>query len=158
MLRLLRFQRQGIVTKQLKKSRLQGYHGTTDGRALVPLGQPASRALVPFRQTPAKDAITLRPYQEECIKTCIESITSGAGITRIGVSLPPGSGKTVMFCTLISLLPSPKDRPDASRSLILVDSIELAKQAAEQLSAICPHLTAEIEQGQGRWATGSADV
>ncbi|KAG8963437.1 hypothetical protein FRC00_006474, partial [Tulasnella sp. 408] len=53
-----------------------------------------------------------------------------------------------MFCTLISLLPSPKDRPDASKSLILVGSIELAKQAAEQLSAICPHLTVEIEQGK----------
>ncbi|KAG8925733.1 hypothetical protein FRC00_003685, partial [Tulasnella sp. 408] len=158
MLRLLRFQRQGIVTKHFTKPRLQGYHGTTEGRALVPLGQPATRALVPFRQTPAKDTITLRPYQEECINTCIDLITSGAGITRIGVSLPPGSGKTVIFCTLISLLPSPKDRPDASKSLILVDSVELAKQAAEKLSAICPHLTVEIEQGQARRATGSADV
>ncbi|KAG9041263.1 hypothetical protein FS837_012482 [Tulasnella sp. UAMH 9824] len=158
MLRLLRFQPKLIITKQYTKLRLQSYHGGTEGRALARLDQPTTRALVPFRQTTGKDTITLRPYQEDCINTCIEVITSGAGITRIGVSLPPGSGKTVMFCTLISLLPSPKDRPNASKSLILVDSIELAKQAAEQLSAICPHLTVEIEQGKARRATGSADV
>ncbi|KAG8987509.1 hypothetical protein FRB90_003307, partial [Tulasnella sp. 427] len=101
----------------------------------------------------------LRPYQEECVNSCLTTLTSDGGrVTRIGVSLPTGSGKTNMFCTLISRLPPPPDRPNATQSLILVGSIELARQAAAQLRLLCPDLTVEIEQGQKHRASGLADV
>jgi superfamily II DNA or RNA helicase len=37
--------------------------------------------------------VKLRPYQEECIRICLEEYTKG--IRRQAVSLPVGSGKTV---------------------------------------------------------------
>ncbi|KIO24974.1 hypothetical protein M407DRAFT_25721 [Tulasnella calospora MUT 4182] len=120
---------------------------------------------VPLRnahvQPPATQPPTfrLRPYQEECVNSCLNTLTDDdSRVTRIGVSSPTGSGKTTMFCTLISRLPPPPDRPNATQSLILVGSIELARQAAAQLRILCPELTVEIEQGQKHRATGLADV
>ncbi|KAG8916856.1 hypothetical protein FRC01_002836, partial [Tulasnella sp. 417] len=101
----------------------------------------------------------LRPYQEDCVNSCLKTLADDDGrVTRIGVSSPTGSGKTTMFCTLISRLQPPSNRPNATQSLILVGSIELARQAAAQLQILCPDLTVEIEQGQKHRATGRADV
>ncbi|KAJ7092677.1 P-loop containing nucleoside triphosphate hydrolase protein [Mycena epipterygia] len=109
-----------------------------------------------LRQFSSLPDVTLRPYQEQCLLACTEALESGA--TRIGVSLPTGSGKTTVFISLLSRIPAPPSNPRASRSLIVVNSIELARQSAEQVSRLFPHWTVEIEQGTKHKASGSADV
>lgn len=128
--------------------------------AAVRKTQDAPQLKVSAQPPPAPPpTFRLRPYQEECVNSCLKTlIADEGGVTRIGVSSPTGSGKTTMFCTLISRLPPPPDRPNATQSLILVGSIELARQAAAQLRVLCPDLTVEIEQGQKHRATGLADV
>ncbi|KAI0257368.1 P-loop containing nucleoside triphosphate hydrolase protein [Lactifluus subvellereus] len=100
--------------------------------------------------------LTLRPYQESCLKACLDAHSSGA--SRIGVSLPTGAGKTAVFISLLSRLESRKDKPDAKRSLVIVNSIELAKQAAAQAKHQRPDWTVEIEQGGKHRASGDADL
>ncbi|KAJ7103579.1 P-loop containing nucleoside triphosphate hydrolase protein [Mycena belliarum] len=100
--------------------------------------------------------VILRPYQEQCLLACTEALDSGA--TRLGVSLPTGSGKTTVFVSLLSRIAAPASNPHASRSLIVVNSIELARQSAEQVGRLFPHWTVEIEQGVKHKASGLADV
>jgi len=117
--------------------------------------------------------ITLRPYQEACIQSCLDAIH--AGQSRIGVSSPTGSGKTTvcsspafglvgslilskMFVSLIDRLPPLPARPEAKRSLIIVNSVELVRQTAESVRHLFPNLTVEVEQGQRNSASGYADV
>ena len=100
--------------------------------------------------------LTLRPYQEICLKACLDAHSSGA--SRIGVSLPTGAGKTAVFISLLSSLEPRKGRPDAKRSLVIVNSIELAKQAAAQAKHQRPDWTVEIEQGSKHRASGDADL
>jgi len=101
-------------------------------------------------------SVTLRPYQEACLQACIDALDSG--ISRIGVSLPTGSGKTTVFVSLLARIHPPRSNPRAQRSLIIVNSIELAIQAATQTKALFPHWSVEIEQGAKHNASGSADV
>lgn len=98
--------------------------------------------------------LVLRPYQESCIESCLGALASGH--SRIGVSLPTGSGKTTIFITLLSRL-SPH-QPTATRSLIIVNSIELAHQTANQARKLLPDLSVEIEQGSRHEASGEADL
>ncbi|KAG8925440.1 hypothetical protein FRC02_009683 [Tulasnella sp. 418] len=98
----------------------------------------------------------LRPYQEECVTACLEALDQG--ITRIAVSSPTGSGKTTVFCSLIGRIQPPPDNSRATRALILVNAIELAKQAAEAVRSMYPDLHVEIEQGQKHKASGMADI
>jgi ATP-dependent helicase IRC3 len=100
--------------------------------------------------------LTLRPYQENCLKACLDAHNSGA--SRIGVSLPTGAGKTAVFISLLSWLEPRDGRPDAKRSLVIVNSIELAKQAAAQAKHLRPDWTVEIEQGGKHRASGDADL
>lgn len=100
--------------------------------------------------------VRLRPYQEHCLVACTEALASGA--TRIGVSLPTGSGKTTVFISLLSRISTPVASPTAVRSLIIVNSVELARQSAEQVAKILPHCSVEIEQGSKYRATGLADM
>jgi len=109
--------------------------------------------------TPAEvnaNPVVLRSYQNECIQSCLEALASG--ITRIGVSLPTGSGKTTVFLSLLSQIPSPPSNPNATRSLVIVNSIELARQSAEQAARLFPKWSVEIEQGTKHCATGLADM
>ncbi|EGO03145.1 hypothetical protein SERLA73DRAFT_101266 [Serpula lacrymans var. lacrymans S7.3] len=98
--------------------------------------------------------VNLRPYQISCIDACTNAIKSGSN--RIGVSLPTGAGKTTVFIFLLSKIRAPS--PQTSRSLIIVNSVELAQQAAEQAKALFPHWDVEIEQGVKYRASGIADV
>jgi len=100
--------------------------------------------------------ILLRPYQEQCLDACIGALDAGS--TRIGVSLPTGSGKTTVFVSLLSRLASPPTSQDATRSIIIVNSIELARQSAEQVARLFPNWHVEIEQGAKHQASGLADV
>lgn len=100
--------------------------------------------------------VVLRPYQESCLDACTAALDSGA--TRIGVSLPTGSGKTTVFISLLSRILPPAKNPKATRSLIVVNSIELARQSAAQAEALFPDWVVEIEQGVKHKASGLADV
>ncbi|KAH7883536.1 P-loop containing nucleoside triphosphate hydrolase protein [Phlebopus sp. FC_14] len=100
--------------------------------------------------------VVLRPYQESCLEACRSALKAGA--TRIGVSLPTGAGKTTVFTTLLAQIPAPLQSPLATRALVIVNSIELARQAAAQALAIHPEWRVEIEQGPKHKASGLADV
>lgn len=97
--------------------------------------------------------ITLRPYQDECVRECLAALQRGA--TRIGVSSPTGSGKTTIFSELMRRIPAP---PGAGRVLVLVNAVALAVQAADTVRALLPGLHVEIEQGTRYVASGLADV
>ncbi|KAJ7596983.1 P-loop containing nucleoside triphosphate hydrolase protein [Mycena floridula] len=101
-------------------------------------------------------AVVLRPYQEQCLIACQEALARG--ISRIGVSLPTGSGKTTVFISLLSRIASPPESPLARKSIIIVNTIELARQSAEQVTRLFPEWSVEIEQGVKYKATGLADV
>ncbi|KAI0708257.1 P-loop containing nucleoside triphosphate hydrolase protein [Earliella scabrosa] len=102
--------------------------------------------------------ITLQPYQEECLDACLKAIQEGR--TRIGVSLPTGSGKTTIFLHLLSrLCARHRDDSDtsATQSLVLVNSVELAQRTSEQAKTLFPEWTVEIEQG-AQYASGEAHL
>ncbi|KAL1951850.1 hypothetical protein VTO73DRAFT_999 [Trametes versicolor] len=105
--------------------------------------------------TRLEKAVVLRPYQESCLEACIDALKAGS--TRIGVSLPTGSGKTTVFISLLSRLPSARDAPEATRSLVIVNSVELAQQTAAQATRLFPEWRVEIEQGKHH-ASGTADL
>jgi hypothetical protein len=52
----------------------------------------------------------------------------------------------------------PRANTQANRALIIVNSIELALQAAAQAEKLFPHWSVEIEQGAKHQASGSADM
>jgi superfamily II DNA or RNA helicase len=98
----------------------------------------------------------LRPYQESCLVACVDALR--AGVSRIGVTLPTGAGKTRVFISLLDQISSPPEKPEATRSLVIVNTIELARQAASQVEAMFPSWEVEIEQGGKHKASGEADV
>ncbi|THV07737.1 P-loop containing nucleoside triphosphate hydrolase protein [Dendrothele bispora CBS 962.96] len=98
--------------------------------------------------------VTLRPYQEQCLSACEDALEGGN--SRIGVSLPTGAGKTTIFISLLARIKS--SSPKSTRSIVIVNSVELARQTAEQVSRLFPSWTVEIEQGARYKASGSADV
>lgn len=103
--------------------------------------------------THLEGGINLRPYQHEAIAACLSALKSG--LTRIGVSSPTGSGKTVMFMELASRV---RATPEAYRTLILVSSVELANQAERAAKRVLnTGWKVEVEQGSRR-ASGMADV
>lgn len=99
-------------------------------------------------------AVVLRPYQQSCIQACTEALASGA--TRVGVSLPTGSGKTTVFLALLAQIASKSQA--ASKSLVIVNNVELAQQTAAQAAKLFPDWTIEIDQGSKHVATGQADM
>lgn len=99
-------------------------------------------------------ATALRPYQEECISTCLEEFSRG--ITRQAVSLPVGSGKTVVFANLISRLP--EIGPGGKKVLILAHRDELLTQAQRQIQRFAPRLRVSIERGRYNCDHESDDV
>ena len=98
--------------------------------------------------------IVLRPYQEHCLKSCLEALQNG--VSRIGVSLPTGSGKTTVFIELLSRLRATSDL--GTRALVIVNSIELARQSAATAQQLYPKWSVEIEQGAKHNASGLADL
>jgi len=115
-----------------------------------------SRFLTTQPQLHKVSPLILRPYQEICLKACLDAHTAGA--SRVGVSLPTGAGKTAVFISLLSRLGPRNGRPDATKSLVIVNSIELAKQAAAQARHLRPDWVVEMEQGSKHRASGDADL
>ncbi|KAJ6786743.1 hypothetical protein PWT90_01999 [Aphanocladium album] len=109
----------------------------------------ASTATTPKPQKPQ-----LRDYQQECIKSVINSLK--AGHKRVGISLATGSGKTVIFTQLIDKIHARADS-GGERTLILAHRRELVEQAAHHCRLAYPDKSIEIEMGSLH-ATGTADI
>ncbi|KAI9366752.1 P-loop containing nucleoside triphosphate hydrolase protein [Zopfochytrium polystomum] len=77
---------------------------------------------------------TLRPYQEECIAASLKAFEEG--VKRQAVSLPVGSGKTVIFSNLIPRIPVKVE--GATRTLVLAHRGELLEQAKTQIQNNAP--------------------
>ena len=83
----------------------------------------------------------LREYQRECINVCLRELSDG--IRRQAISLPVGSGKTVVYSKLkvvFSELIQHIKHKRASRTLILAHRYELLTQAANHIKKTYPHL------------------
>lgn len=95
----------------------------------------------------------LRPYQEACLSASLAAIKRG--VKRMAVSLPVGSGKTVILSSLIPCIPCPS--PTAKRTLLLAHRDELLQQAIRALKKNSPHLSISLDQGRQR-AGQTSDV
>ena len=91
----------------------------------------------------------LRPYQRECIQRIVESYK--ANRRRVLVSLPTGTGKTVVFASFPRALRMKK------KMLVLAHRDELLEQAREKLLHVAPDVPVTIEQAQ-RHADPAAQV
>ncbi|SCU95931.1 LAME_0F14136g1_1 [Lachancea meyersii CBS 8951] len=124
-------------------------------RRALALYSPARLRVFQFLTIRSYAVISLRPYQQECIDKCVESINRGQ--KRIGVSLATGSGKTVIFSSLINQLRSASGHVKY-RALVLVHRRELALQACKVLKTLFPHLDVQVEMGRAHCNIESADV
>lgn len=88
-------------------------------------------------------AIELRPYQRESI----QSIREGwrRRVRRPLIQLPTGTGKTIVFSSIISAA-AMKDR----RAIVLAHRDELISQAADKLISVAPELAMSIGRVQGK--------
>lgn len=86
--------------------------------------------------------LDLRPYQKEALVRVREAYK--AGKRRVLVSLPTGTGKTVVFAHLPSTLRMKK------RLLVLAHREELLVQAQDKFRSVDPQLKVELEQAGAR--------
>src|SRR2546426_3819363 len=93
--------------------------------------------------------LNLRPYQTEALMSVRDAYK--AGKRRVIVSLPTGTGKTVVFAYFPSALKMRK------RLLVLAHREELLIQAQDQFRSIDSDLKVEIEQA-GERASADAQV
>src|ERR671919_2478878 len=84
--------------------------------------------------TASRPTLALRPYQYEAIE--VVNNAHQDGLTRPLVSLPTGTGKTVVFAHLID--------QRGGRSLVLAHRDELIRQAADKLLMVNPGLDVGI--------------
>lgn len=104
------------------------------------------------RSTRHASSISLRPYQMDCIQSCLSAI--GDGKNRIAVSLATGGGKTVIFSHLTDQV-VPQGVRD--QTLIVVHRRELVEQAANHCREACPNSTIDVEMSHHH-ASGAADI
>ncbi len=93
--------------------------------------------------------ITLRDYQKECLESIYEGYKRG--IRRQLVSLPTGSGKTVIFSDF------PRYFKMKKQMIVLAHRAELLDQARDKICRANPGLKVEVEQA-GRSADPESDV
>lgn len=80
----------------------------------------------------------LRPYQQECLESILACYRRGQ--RRVLVSLPTGTGKTVVFANLPNFFKMKR------RMLMIAHRQELLDQAANKFAATVPDLSIGIEQ------------
>lgn len=93
--------------------------------------------------------LELRPYQQECLRSLLSAYR--AGRRRVLVSLPTGTGKTVVFSAF------PRFFQMKRRLLVLAHREELLEQAHHKFQLAHPELRVEIEQA-ARHASDDAQV
>jgi superfamily II DNA or RNA helicase len=91
--------------------------------------------------------LTLRPYQTEALERVRDAYR--AGKRRVLVSLPTGTGKTVVFAHFPRVFKMKK------RLLVLAHREELLLQAEHKLRSVSPELMVGIEQAAARAAAGA---
>ncbi|KAI8902916.1 P-loop containing nucleoside triphosphate hydrolase protein [Globomyces pollinis-pini] len=89
-------------------------------------------------------SVVLRPYQKACIDATLNAFTEDH--QRVAVSMPVGSGKTVILSHLIPKIPTPF--PMATKTLVLAHRQELLFQAYKTVERTLPHLRLGIDQGR----------
>ena len=88
--------------------------------------------------------LALRPYQEDALRTIAERVRAGA--RRLLLSMPTGSGKTIVFSHLSERLGlGPQDRV-----LILAHRDELVQQAVDKYRSVDPRSLIGIEKADAR--------
>jgi ATP-dependent helicase IRC3 len=87
------------------------------------------------------EILFLRPYQREAVDRIFADWS--AGRRRLLLTLPTGTGKTVVFCEIIRRLLAEGGGP----VLIVAHREELLMQAREKLLRVAPHLRVELERG-----------
>ena len=85
---------------------------------------------------------TLRPYQRQCLERLRQRYREGK--RRLLVSLPTGTGKTIIFAQFPNYFRMKK------RLLVLAHREELLEQALEKFHDVDPNLPVEIEQAGKR--------
>ncbi|EDQ91570.1 uncharacterized protein MONBRDRAFT_36233 [Monosiga brevicollis MX1] len=103
--------------------------------------------------SPSASAKTLYQHQTDCIE---QSLTAFGQHDRVAVSMPTGSGKTVVFSHLLARLPAPT--PSQHKVLVLAHRTELLAQAKRQIEAHNPNLRVDIEGGHAHADVDAADV
>lgn len=96
-----------------------------------------------------RGTLDLRPYQSEALIAVRDAYK--AGKRRVLVSLPTGTGKTVIFAHF------PRDLKMKKRLLVLAHREELLLQARDKFRSLDPELKVEIEQA-GAHASADAKV
>lgn len=92
----------------------------------------------------------LRPYQLAGLEAV--RLSRAKGVNRQLISMPTGSGKTVLFAHIPALPGVP-----AGQTLVLAHRDELLEQAAAKIAHWNPGLSVSIEQGE-RYADPAADI
>lgn len=90
-------------------------------------------------------SIKLRPYQQECLSTILEELKT---VKKPAVSLPTGSGKTILFTSLIPKIPPQNGQ--GNKTLIIVNRREIAIQTVETLHALLPELKVSLEMAKNK--------
>ncbi len=91
-------------------------------------------------------AYELRDYQRECLTAISSGLARGR--KRLLISLPTGTGKTVIFARFPEVLAG--DR----RLLVLTHRLELIEQTREKLEAVNPGISVSVEQAERRAGSG----
>ena len=85
----------------------------------------------------------LRPYQTEAIAAIRDEWGEEDNASTL-ISLPTGTGKTIVFSSLISTL---LDEDKGARALVVAHRDELVEQAADKMRLVNPFITAGIVKG-----------
>lgn len=110
-----------------------------------------------------REKVELRPYQKECVTATIELWREGEEEGRRQlVSLPVGSGKTVILAEIMRRLSAKSmavaDKPQAKRFLLLAHRAELLDQAYDVIRRVCPSLKIGIDRAEQRCDVSKVDV
>eukprot|EP00056_Hartaetosiga_gracilis_P009753 m.140968 g.140968 ORF g.140968 m.140968 type:complete len:691 (-) comp13190_c0_seq5:4664-6736(-) len=89
-------------------------------------------------------AFQLRDYQEDAIQASLKAFEEGS--RRVAISLPTGSGKTVIFSNLIPRVES--STPAQNKTLVLAHRVELLNQAKAKIEHINDHLQVYVDSGK----------
>lgn len=103
--------------------------------------------------TTPRPKFQLREYQQRCIDQCVDALENDR--RRIGVSLPTGGGKTVVFSNLIDQVKPKNGHGD--KVMILAHRKELIFQAAATCKSVHPEKVVDVEMANYH-ATEDADI